>query len=166
MSFPTDRPRRLRSSDTLRRLVRETHLSVDDLIQPLFVVPGEKIRRKISSLPGQFHLSVDEAAREAVRIAAAGVPGVILFGIPSHKDEQGSAAWDAEGEVQRAVKAMKQAAPELLVMTDVCLCEYTSHGHCGVIAHGHVDNDPTLELLARTAVSHAAAGADVVAPWT
>jgi porphobilinogen synthase len=164
MSFPTDRPRRLRSSETLRRLVRETHLSADDLIQPLFIVPGEKIRREISSLPGQFHLSVDEAAAEARRIAAVGVPGVILFGIPDHKDETGSAAWDEQGEVQRATRAMKQAAPELLVMTDVCLCEYTSHGHCGVIAHEHVENDPTLELLARTAVSHARAGADIVAP--
>ncbi len=164
MSFPTDRPRRLRQSATLRRLVRETHLSADDLIQPLFIVPGEKIRREISSLAGQYHLSVDEAATEAKRIAAVGVPGIILFGIPKHKDETGSAAWDEQGEVQRATRAIKQAAPELVVMTDVCLCEYTSHGHCGVIAHERVENDPTLELLARTAVSHAQAGADVVAP--
>jgi porphobilinogen synthase len=164
MSFPTDRPRRLRRSETLRRLVRETHLSVDDLVQPLFVVPGSNVHREIASLPGQYHLSVDRAADECARIAALGVPGVLLFGIPSHKDELGSVAYDDEGEVQRATRAIKKAAPELLVMTDVCLCEYTSHGHCGMIKDQQALNDPTLDLLAKTAVSHARAGADVVAP--
>ncbi|RJP78410.1 MAG: porphobilinogen synthase [Candidatus Zixiibacteriota bacterium] len=164
MSYPTDRPRRLRRGETLRRLVRETVLTADDLVQPLFVVPGRGVRREISSLPGQYHLSVDEAAAEAARLAGLGVPGLILFGIPARKDETGSSAWDDDGEVQRAVRAIREAAPGLVVMTDVCLCEYTSHGHCGVISGGEVDNDPTLELLARTAVSHARAGADVVAP--
>jgi len=164
VSYPTDRPRRLRRGETLRRLVRETVLTADDLVQPLFVVPGRGVRREISSLPGQYHLSVDEAAAEAARLAGLGVPGLILFGIPARKDETGSSAWDDDGEVQRAVRAIREAAPGLVVMTDVCLCEYTSHGHCGVISGGEVDNDPTLELLARTAVSHARAGADVVAP--
>jgi len=164
MSFPTDRPRRLRRTETLRRLVREHHLTVDDLVQPLFIVPGEQIKREISSLPGQYHLSVDQAVIEARRIAGLGVPAIILFGIPSNKDERGSAAYDDQAEVQTAVRAIKQAVPDLLVITDVCLCEYTSHGHCGVIEHGDVANDPTLELLAQTALSHARAGADIVAP--
>lgn len=164
MSFPTDRPRRLRRTETLRRLVREHQLTVNDLVQPLFVVPGANIRREISSLPGQYHLSVDEAAKEAKRIVALGVPAVILFGIPSHKDDLGSGAYDDNGEVQQAVRAIKQAAPELLVIADVCLCEYTSHGHCGVIEHEEVANDKTLKLLAQTALSHARAGADIVAP--
>jgi len=164
MSYPTDRPRRLRRSQTLRRMVQETHLHVDDLVQPLFVVPGESVRKEISSLPGQYHLSVDQAAEECRRISALGVPAVILFGLPQYKDEIGSAAFDDNGEVQRAVREIKKAAPELLVMTDVCLCEYTSHGHCGVISHETVANDPTLELLGNVAVSHARAGADVIAP--
>ncbi|MDD5088466.1 MAG: porphobilinogen synthase, partial [bacterium] len=164
MSFPTDRPRRLRRTETLRRLVREHWLRPDDLVQPLFIVPGERVQREIPSLPGQFHLSVDMAAREAARIFERGVPAVLLFGIPSYKDEMGSSAFDDKGEVQRAVRAIKQAAAELVVMTDVCLCEYTSHGHCGVIERGAVANDPTLALLAKTALSHAHAGADVVAP--
>jgi porphobilinogen synthase len=164
MSFPIDRPRRLRRSDTLRRLVAETHLRADDLVQPLFVVPGTNVRKEISSLPGQFHLSVDQAAEEARRIRDVGVPGVILFGLPQHKDEIGSSAFDEHGEVQDAVRAIKQAAPGLLVITDVCLCEYTSHGHCGIISKESVANDPTLELLSNTAVSHARAGADIVAP--
>jgi porphobilinogen synthase len=137
---------------------------VDDLVQPLFVVPGNGVRKEISSLPGQYHLSVDRAAEEAKRIADLGVPGIILFGLPQSKDEIGSSAYDDSGEVQRAVREIKQAAPELLVMTDVCLCEYTSHGHCGVISGQSVANDPTLDLLGKTAVSHARAGADVVAP--
>ncbi len=164
MSFPTDRPRRLRRTDSLRNLVRETVLTAADLIQPLFVVPGKHVKREISSLPGQYHLSVDEVPFAAEQAAKAGVPGVILFGVPSYKDEVGSAAYDAEAEVQMATREIKRNFPELLVITDVCLCEYTSHGHCGVIEHEAVNNDATLELLARTAVSHAEAGADIVAP--
>jgi porphobilinogen synthase len=164
MSFPTERPRRLRRTETMRRLVREHHLTVDDLVQPLFIVHGSNVRQEISSLPGQFHLSVDQAAIEATRISGLGVPAVILFGIPARKDERGSAAWDERAEVQEAIRAIKKVAPDLLVITDVCLCEYTSHGHCGVIEHGDVANDETLKLLARTALSHAKAGADMVAP--
>jgi porphobilinogen synthase len=164
MSFPLSRPRRLRRTETMRRLVRETKLSADDLVQPLFVVPGQNVRREIASMPGQYHLSVDQVAEEAVRLHGLSVPAVLLFGIPAHKDDTGSGAWDDEGEVQRAVRAIKNAAPELLVITDVCLCEYTSHGHCGIISAGEVANDPSLSLLARTALSHARAGADVVAP--
>ena len=164
MSFPTERPRRLRRTETMRRLVREHHLTVNDLVQPLFIVSGRNVRQEISSLPGQFHLSVDQAAIEAKRIAGLGIPAVILFGIPAHKDEHGSAAWDEHAEVQEAVRAIKKAAPDLLVITDVCLCEYTSHGHCGVIEHDDVANDETLKLLARIALSHAKAGADIVAP--
>lgn len=164
MSFPIERPRRLRRTATMRRLVRETHLRADDLVQPLFIVPGEGIRTPIESLKGQFHLSVDEAVKEAKRIDAAGVPAIILFGIPKTKDATGSSAWDEEGEVQRATRAIKAAVPELLVITDVCLCEYTDHGHCGVIHDHEVKNDPTLELLGKAAVSHARAGADIVAP--
>jgi porphobilinogen synthase len=144
--------------------VRETELNPGDLIQPLFVVPGKGVRREIPSLVGQFHLSSDELAKEAKRIAGIGVPGVILFGLPERKDETGSGAYDNNGVVQRAIKAVKDAAPDLLVITDVCLCEYTSHGHCGVVKNGNVDNDATLELLAKTAVSHVRAGADMVAP--
>ena len=164
MSFPTDRPRRLRRTETMRRLVREHHLTVNDLVQPLFVVPGTNIRKEISSMPGQFHLSVDQVIIEAKRISALGVPAIILFGIPSHKDEVGSAAYDDQAEVQQAVRAIKQAAPDLLIITDVCLCEYTNHGHCGVIEHEDVANDETLKLLSQTALSHARAGADIVAP--
>ncbi len=164
MSFPTDRPRRLRINETMRRLVRETILTPNDLVQPIFVVPGEGIRREIKSLPGQFHFGVDEAVKEAREIFASGVPAVILFGIPGSKDATGSLAWDPNGEVQRATRKIKKAVPELLVITDVCLCEYTDHGHCGVIKQQQVLNDPTLELLGKTAVSHARAGADIVAP--
>ncbi len=164
MSFPIDRPRRLRRTAAIRRMVCETRLDVADLVQPLFIVPGSGVRREISSLPGQFHLSADMAAAEARTLEQLGVPAVLLFGIPSHKDESGSTAWAEDGEVQSAVRAIKQAAPGMAVITDVCLCEYTSHGHCGLIAHGDVDNDSTLELLGKTAVSHAAAGADIVAP--
>lgn len=164
MTFPAERPRRLRRTEALRRLVRETELNPGDLIQPLFVVPGKGVRREIPSLVGQFHLSSDELAKEAKRIAGIGVPGVILFGLPERKDETGSGAYDNNGVVQRAIKAVKDAAPDLLVITDVCLCEYTSHGHCGVVKNGNVDNDATLELLAKTAVSHVRAGADMVAP--
>jgi len=164
MSFPTDRPRRLRRTESLRRLVREHRVTPDDLVQPYFVVSGEGVRTPISSLKGQNHLSVDEVAKDAKEAFAAGVPAVILFGIPETKDATGSSAWAEDGEVQQACRAIKAAAPDLLVITDVCLCEYTDHGHCGVIENGEVLNDPTLELLGRTAASHARAGADIVAP--
>jgi porphobilinogen synthase len=164
MSYPETRPRRLRRTDALRRLVRETTLAPDNLIFPLFVCPGKGVRREISSLPGQFHFSVDEIAREAEEVARLGIPAVILFGLPDKKDEVGSEAWHPEGVVQRAVRAVKKAVPDLTVAVDACFCEYTTHGHCGVIIDGHVDNDATLENLGRAAVSYARAGADVVAP--
>src|SRR6266852_3441243 len=164
MPFPEERPRRLRRSERLRSLVRETRVTPDRLIYPLFVVPGRGVRREISSLPGCFHLSPDEAAREARAVEKLGIAGVILFGLPEGKDATGSQAWSEDGVVPRAVRAIRDECKELLVATDVCLCEYTSHGHCGVVEGGDVKNDPTLELLARTAVSHAEAGADMVAP--
>ncbi|MGQ9857314.1 MAG: porphobilinogen synthase [Thermodesulfobacteriota bacterium] len=164
MRYPQYRPRRLRAKEALRRLVRETALEPQDLIYPLFVVPGKSIRREIPSLPGQCHLSVDRLGDLAQQIRSLGILGVILFGIPSRKDPLGSEAYDPDGIVQRAVAELKEAAPELLVITDVCLCEYTEHGHCGVVRDGDVENDPSLELLAKTAVSHARAGADMVAP--
>lgn len=161
---PFRRFRRLRRSDELRALVRETALSPGDLVYPLFVTHGEGVRREITSMPGQFQLSADQLGKEAEELLALGIPAVILFGLPATKDEGGSEAYDPQGIVQQAVRVLKQAAPRLLVVTDVCLCEYTSHGHCGVVVDGEVDNDATLPLLAQTAVSHAAAGADVVAP--
>jgi porphobilinogen synthase len=163
-SFPRTRPRRLRGSTTLRRMVRETRVSVDDLIYPLFVAPGRDVKHEIASMPGNFHWSVDRLPAEMEEIAGLGIPAVLLFGLPEEKDAVGSGAYAEAGVVQQAVRAIKAAAPELLVITDLCLCEYTSHGHCGVTRDGEVLNDPTLELLARTAVSHAAAGADIVAP--
>jgi porphobilinogen synthase len=162
--FPALRMRRLRRTAALRRLVRETRVSVDDLVLPLFVVPGSGVRRPVSSMPGVAQTSVDEVVRDAVEAAELGIPAVLLFGVPESKDEVGSRAYAEDGVVQRAVAAIKEAVPELVVITDVCLCEYTSHGHCGVVRDGVVDNDATLELLARQALSHAAAGADVVAP--
>lgn len=169
MSFPEDRPRRLRRTPNLRRMVRETSLSVDNLIFPLFVCPGKGVRREIGSLPGQFHLSVDQLAREAEEIAKLGIPAVILFGLPERKDEVGSEAWHPEGIVQRAIRAIRKAVPELVVAADCCFCEYTTHGHCGVIlekkgAQSVVDNDATLENLGRAALAQAQAGADIVAP--
>jgi len=164
MSFPIDRPRRLRKNDNIRRLVRENSVTVNDLVQPLFVVPGEKVKTEINSMPGQFHLSVDQVAIESSRIAKLNIPAIILFGIPKKKDSVGSEAYAEDGIVQRAIRAIKKSAPDLLVITDVCLCEYTDHGHCGVIENKQVSNDPTLRLLANTAVSHAKAGADIVAP--
>ncbi|MHB8765800.1 MAG: porphobilinogen synthase [Deferrisomatales bacterium] len=164
MDFPTLRLRRLRQNETLRRMVRETALAPSDFIFPLFVREGAGVRNPISSMPGQFQLSVDEAVKSAREAWGLGVPGVILFGIPDHKDAVGSGAYDDDGIVQRAVRALKDALPDLCVITDVCLCEYTDHGHCGVIEGGDVVNDATLELLAREAVSHARAGADMVAP--
>ncbi len=164
MSFPINRPRRLRKNETIRRLVRENRISVDDLVQPLFVVPGNNVKAEIGSMPGQFHLSVDRAAKETSRISALGIPAVILFGIPEKKDSVASEAYAENGIIQKAIREIKKSAADLLVITDVCLCEYTDHGHCGVIEDGQVANDPTLELLAKTALSHARAGADIVAP--
>jgi porphobilinogen synthase len=164
MSFPYERPRRLRRSERLRAMVRETQVSPAHLIYPLFVAPGEGLRREISSLPGCFHLSVDQIAREAEEVERLGIGGVILFGLPSAKDAVGSEGYADDGVVQQAVRAIRGACRELLVFTDVCLCEYTSHGHCGVIEGGEVQNDPTLALLAKMAVSHAKAGAHVIAP--
>jgi porphobilinogen synthase len=156
--------RRLRRTEALRGLVRETNLSPADLIQPLFVVAGEDVREEIDSMPGIERFSISELVAEATEIATAGVGTVLLFGIPAAKDESGSGAYDDEGVVQMAVRALKEAHPDLTVITDVCLCEYTSHGHCGFVREGEVDNDITVELLAKTAVSHAEAGADAVAP--
>jgi porphobilinogen synthase len=164
MSFPETRLRRLRRTPALRRLVRETTLAADNFIYPLFVCPGKGVRREIPSMPGQFHLSVDELAREATEIAGLGIPGVILFGLPEKKDEVGSEAWHPDGIVQRALRAIKKAVPELALAVDTCFCEYTTHGHCGVIVDGQVDNDATLENLGRAALSYARAGADLVAP--
>ena len=156
--------RRMRSSEGLRRLVRETALRPDDFVYPLFVTHGSDVREEISSMPGQYHLSLDRLAAEAEELRELGVTAVLLFGLPAAKDEEGSEAYADDGIVQEAVRTLKAADPSLVVMTDVCLCEYTSHGHCGVIIDGEVDNDSTLDLLSRTAVSHARAGADVVAP--
>jgi porphobilinogen synthase len=165
MAFPRTRLRRLRRTAPLRNLVRETELSVGDLVAPLFVVHGADRREPVPSMPGVDRLSIAHAVEEAGELHALGVPAVLLFGIPSEKDEEGSGAWDDEGVVQLATRAIKEAHPDLLVITDLCFCEYTSHGHCGVLRpDGSVDNDATLELLARTAVSQAAAGADAVAP--
>jgi porphobilinogen synthase len=158
------RTRRLRRSEAMRRFVRETALAADDFIYPLFVTYGNAVRHPIASMPGQFQLSVDELAAEAAELQDLGIGAVLLFGIPEEKDRIGSGAYDPEGPVQRAVRELKRAAPDLLVITDVCGCEYTDHGHCGILAGCEVDNDATLGLLARAAVSHAAAGADVVAP--
>jgi porphobilinogen synthase len=158
------RPRRLRRTEPIRRLVRETRLSPDDFIYPLFVCEGEGVRREIPSMPGFFQFSVDEVVGEAAAARADGVPGVILFGIPAAKDPQGSAAEDPNAPVQRAVRAIKAEAPDVVVMTDVCLCEYTSHGHCGIVDGEEIVNDVTVEHLVRAAVSHAEAGADFVAP--
>jgi porphobilinogen synthase len=158
------RARRLRRSPAIRGLVRETRLSAEQLLYPLFVVEGQNIRREVPSMPGVFQLSVDEAVEEAGRARAEGVPGVLLFGIPAHKDDQGSAAYDANAPVQSAVRALKRNDPDMVVVTDVCLCEYTSHGHCGLLVDRDVANDATVEQLVRAAVSHAAAGADIVAP--
>ena len=162
--FPAYRPRRLRRSEALRRLVRETRVTVEQLVQPLFVVPGRGVERPVGSMPGIAQLSVDRAAEDCRRLADLGVPAVILFGIPEHKDARGSGATDPDGIIPRALRAIRQAVPGLLLITDVCLCEYTDHGHCGVVRDGDVDNDPTLELLAVEAVAHARAGADVIAP--
>ena len=164
MPFPIHRPRRLRRTEALRRMVRETRLSVDSLIYPLFVCPGSNVQDEIRSMPGNYRWSVDLLVEECRRAHDLGVPAVMLFGIPESKDEVGSGAYHRNGIVQRAVRAAKQALPELVVICDVCLDEYTSHGHCGLIVNGEVDNDSTLELLARTAISQVESGADIVAP--
>jgi porphobilinogen synthase len=165
MEFPTVRMRRLRKTPAIRGMVRETTLDAGDLIYPLFVVPGVGVREEIASMPGAFHLSVDQLEAEAAEILGLGIPAVILFGLPESKDEAGSGAFDEHGIVQQAIRELKAKAPDLYVITDVCMCEYTSHGHCGAIDEGGcVINDVTLEMLAATAVSHAEAGADMVAP--
>ena len=164
MAFPINRPRRLRRTATLRRMVRETRLSPDDFIQPYFVYPGRGVKKPVNAMPGVAQMSVDNVVAAARETLAAGVPAVILFGIPAHKDAIGTEAWNDNGEVQRAIREIKDAAPGLVVITDVCMCEYTDHGHCGVVRDNDVDNDATLELLVREALSHARAGADIVAP--
>lgn len=162
--FPQLRLRRLRRTEPLRKMVRETRVNIDDLIYPLFVVPGQRVKEEIESMPGNFHLSVDQLSQEAEEILRLGIPAIILFGLPETKDELGSAAYASNGIIQKAVREIKRAVPDLIVITDVCLCQYTSHGHCGVIDDDYVNNDKTLELIARTALSHAEAGADIVAP--
>lgn len=162
--FPTVRMRRMRGNENLRRLVRENSLSVNDLIMPLFVCPGEGIKKEIKSMPGNYHFSVDTLIGECREIRELGIPGIILFGIPEAKDDVGSDTWSDEGIIQKAVRALKKNVPDLLIITDVCFCEYTSHGHCGVLKNGVVDNDATLVNIGRQAVSHARAGADMIAP--
>lgn len=164
MYFPDYRPRRLRKNENFRRMLSETALSVSDLIYPLFVVEGKDIKKPINSMPGNFQMSIDYLVKEAEKTRKLGIPAVLLFGIPDKKDEAASGAFARDGIVQRAVRKIKEKAPDILVITDVCLCEYTSHGHCGMIEKGDVDNDATLEVLAETALSHARAGADMVAP--
>ncbi len=164
MYFPVYRPRRLRRTENLRRMIRETRLSLDHLIYPLFVMPGRGVKNPVKSMPGVFQLSVDQLIEEVRSVVELDIPGIILFGLPDKKDDSGSQAYDDNGAVQRAVREIKGSWPDLTVITDVCLCEYTSHGHCGIL-HGHeVQNDATLEILARVALSHAKAGADIIAP--
>ncbi len=164
MPFPIYRPRRLRESPLLRSMVRETALRADDFVYPLFAVHGRGVREPIGSMPGQYRLSIDELLKECKDAASMGIPAVLLFGLPRDKDPRGTEAYAEDGIIQQAVRAVKDTIPDLLVITDVCLCEYTSHGHCGVVEDGRVKNDPSLELIARTAISHAEAGADMVAP--
>lgn len=162
--FPYYRPRRLRANENLRRLVRETHLSVDDLIYPMFVVHGENTALEISSMPGCYQYSIDKLVIAAQELVSLGIPATILFGIPEMKDAMGSEAYSEDGIIQQAVRAINDAVPDLIVITDVCLCEYTDHGHCGVVEEGEVLNDPTLDFLVKESLSHAHAGADVIAP--
>jgi porphobilinogen synthase len=164
MPSPLYRPRRLRESPLVRKMVRETTLRTADLVYPLFTLHGRGVREPIASMPGQFRLSIDELLKECKDAQSMGIPGVLLFGIPQDKDARGSEAYAEDGIIQQAVRAIKETVPDLLVITDVCLCEYTSHGHCGIVEEGRVKNDPTLELIARTALSHVEAGADMVAP--
>ncbi|MFH1195651.1 MAG: porphobilinogen synthase [bacterium] len=163
-SYPTKRLRRLRYNPLVRDMVRETSLSKNDLIYPLFVVPGEKVKNEVRSMPGVFQMSIDVVVEECKDLEKLGIPAIILFGIPEHKDEVGSGAYDPEGIIQNAVRAIKKEVKKLLVITDVCLCEYTSHGHCGVLDGENILNDPTVELLVKESVSHAKAGADIIAP--
>src|SRR5215475_10056283 len=164
MPFPIHRPRRLRSTESIRNLVRETRLSPQQFILPLFVCPGEGVKREIGAMPNNYQMSIDQTVKECEELQSLGIGGVILFGLPETKDEMASGAYDDNGIVQRAIRAIKNSTPKLLVMTDVCNCEYTSHGHCGFIKDGDVDNDTTLQWLAKSALSHARAGADIVAP--
>jgi porphobilinogen synthase len=164
MPFPTHRPRRLRASEPIRRLVRETRLDPAQFILPLFVCPGEGVRKEIGSMPGNYQLSIDNLVRECAEVQSLGIGGVILFGLPETKDDTASGAYADDGIVQSAIRAVHREMPGLLIMTDVCNCEYTSHGHCGFVKDGDVDNDTTLQWLAKTALSHAQAGADIVAP--
>lgn len=164
MPFPVHRPRRMRLSENLRRMVRETNFSVDNLIYPMFVVPGDGIKLPIKSMPGISHFSIDLLLKELQEIQDLNIPGILLFGLPEKKDEVGSGAYDPEGIIQKAVAAIKARFPDLIVITDICMCEYTSHGHCGIIKNNQVDNDSTLEFLAKIALSHAKAGVDMVAP--
>jgi porphobilinogen synthase len=164
MQYPDYRPRRLRANENFRRMIRETRLSVDQLVQPFFVVPGKSVKKPIASMPGNFQLSVDHLVKEVKATKDLGIPAVLLFGIPEKKDELATGAFVKDGIVQTAVKAIKDKVPDILVITDVCLCEYTSHGHCGMLDGHDVDNDATLEVLGETAVSHGRAGADMVAP--
>ncbi len=164
MVFPEYRPRRLRRNEALRSLIRETHLSAAQFVFPLFVIPGKNSRQEIPSMPGVFRLSIDQLAKEAEECLKLGINSVILFGLPEQKDAMGSGAHAKNGIIQQAIRELKKKAPELMVITDVCLCEYTSHGHCGCLINKEVDNDATLEILAKTALSHAEAGADMVAP--
>jgi len=164
MQYPDYRPRRLRANENFRRMIRETRLSVDQFVQPFFVVPGKSVKKPIASMPGNFQLSVDHLVKEVKATKDLGIPAVLLFGIPDKKDELATGAFVKDGIVQTAVKAIKDKVPDILVITDVCLCEYTSHGHCGMLDGNEVDNDATLEVLGETAVSHGRAGADMVAP--
>ncbi len=164
MSFPVVRPRRLRRTEAIRSLAAETRLTKSGFIYPMFACPGSNVRKEVSSMPGIYQQSVDQIVEECREVEGLGIPGVILFGLPAHKDETGSEAAEASGAVQRAVEAIKKAKLNLIVITDVCLCEYTSHGHCGVVKDGEILNDPSLELLSDAALSHARAGADIVAP--
>jgi porphobilinogen synthase len=164
MQFPEYRPRRLRKNENFRRLICETRLTVDDLVYPLFVVSGKNVKKPIESMPGSFQLSADNIVKEAQQVRELGIPAILLFGIPPHKDESGTGAFAKEGVIQQAVKRIKNEAPDILIITDVCLCEYTSHGHCGMVEKGEVINDATLEVLAETALSQVCAGADMVAP--
>ncbi len=164
MGFPIYRPRRLRASENLRALTRENELSASDFIYPIFVVPGKNVKRKIESLPGNYHWSVDRVCECCEKIVKLGIPAIILFGIPSYKDAVGSSAWDMKEPVQQAAKIIKKNFPDLVIITDLCLCEYTEHGHCGVLEKGYVNNDKTLPLLSKIALSHVKAGADIIAP--
>ncbi|MDI6703716.1 MAG: porphobilinogen synthase [bacterium] len=164
MDFPFYRPRRLRRSEDLRRLIRETRVSIDDLIMPYFVVHGKEVKEEIHSMPGNFRFSVDELVKEIKEVKQLGIPAILLFGIPNKKDEKAREAYAKDGIIQQAISAIKDSVPDIIVITDVCLCGYMSHGHCGIVENGEILNDPTLELLAKTALSHVEAGADMVAP--